>query len=96
MLVTDSAILDAVVFDIVREHLLMLDTSNLVLDLKRFNLRAARSSGALGASLLRCITTWRTSERVGHSARDTQSRQDGALTFSLRQSPRMTLRQSQS
>jgi len=37
MLVTDSAILDGVVFDIVRERLLMLDTSNLVLDLKRFN-----------------------------------------------------------
>lgn len=37
MLVTDSAILDSVVFDIVREHLLMLDTSSLVLDLKRFN-----------------------------------------------------------
>ena len=37
MLVTDSAILDGVVFDIVREHLLMLDTSSLVLDLKRFN-----------------------------------------------------------
>jgi ActR/RegA family two-component response regulator len=38
MLVTDSAILDAVVFDIVRERLLSLDTSNLMLDLKRFNL----------------------------------------------------------
>lgn len=37
MLVTDSAILDGVIFDIVRERLLMLDTSNLVLDLKRFN-----------------------------------------------------------
>jgi DNA-binding response OmpR family regulator len=37
MLVMDSAILDGVVFDIVREHLLMLDTSSLVLDLKRFN-----------------------------------------------------------
>ncbi len=37
MLVTESAILDSVVFDIVREHLLMLDTSSLVLDLKRFN-----------------------------------------------------------
>lgn len=37
MLVTDSAILDGVVFEIVREHLVMLDTSNLVLDLKRFN-----------------------------------------------------------
>jgi ActR/RegA family two-component response regulator len=37
MLVTDSAILDGAVFDTVREHLLMLDTSNLVLDLKHFN-----------------------------------------------------------
>jgi hypothetical protein len=37
MLVRDSAILDGVIFDIVRERLLMLDTSNLVLDLKRFN-----------------------------------------------------------
>ena len=37
MLVIDSAILDGVVFDIVRKHLLMLDTSNLVLDLKRFD-----------------------------------------------------------
>jgi ActR/RegA family two-component response regulator len=37
MLVADSAILEGVVFDMVREHLLMLDTSNLVLDLKRFN-----------------------------------------------------------
>jgi len=37
MLVTDSAIVDGVVFEIVREHLVMLDTSNLVIDLKRFN-----------------------------------------------------------
>lgn len=38
MLVLDSAILDAVVFDLVQEHLLLLDISNLVLDLKRFSL----------------------------------------------------------
>ncbi len=38
MLVIDSAILDAVVFDLVRERLLFLDISNLVLDLKRFSL----------------------------------------------------------
>ncbi len=37
-LVMDSAILDGVVFDLVRERLLFLDTSNLVLDLKRFSL----------------------------------------------------------
>jgi ActR/RegA family two-component response regulator len=36
MLVMDSAILNAVVFDLVRERLLFLNTSNLVLDLKRF------------------------------------------------------------
>jgi DNA-binding response OmpR family regulator len=38
MLVMDSAIVEAVIFDIVRERLLLLDTSNLVLDLKRFTL----------------------------------------------------------
>ncbi len=38
MVMTDSAILNGVVFDMVRERLLSLDTSNLVLDLKRFNL----------------------------------------------------------
>jgi len=38
MLMRDSAILDAVVFDVVRERLLSLDTSNLVIDLKRFSL----------------------------------------------------------
>lgn len=38
MLAMDSAILDAVVFDLVRERLLLLDTSNLMLDLKRFSL----------------------------------------------------------
>jgi ActR/RegA family two-component response regulator len=38
MLMTDSAILNGVVFDMVRERLLSLDTSNLVLDLKRFTL----------------------------------------------------------
>lgn len=37
MLVTDASILDGVVYDIVRERLLTLDTSNLVIDLKRFN-----------------------------------------------------------
>jgi hypothetical protein len=37
MLVTDATILDAIVYDIVRSHLILLDTSNLVLDLKRFN-----------------------------------------------------------
>jgi ActR/RegA family two-component response regulator len=37
MLVTDTAILDGTVYDVVREHFLMLDTSNLVMDLKRFN-----------------------------------------------------------
>lgn len=39
MLVTDSAILEAVIFDIVRERLLLLDTSNLIVNLKRFNHR---------------------------------------------------------
>ncbi len=38
MLLTDSALLHTVVFDLVRERLLFLDTSNLVLDLKRFTL----------------------------------------------------------
>ncbi len=38
MLVTDSAILEAVVFDLVRDRLLLLDISNLMLDLQRFNL----------------------------------------------------------
>ncbi len=38
MLVLDSAILDAVVFDLVQKHLLLLDISNVVLDLKRFSL----------------------------------------------------------
>jgi ActR/RegA family two-component response regulator len=38
MLVTDASILDAVVYDVVRERLLTLDTSNLVIDLKRFNM----------------------------------------------------------
>lgn len=37
MLVTETTILDEVVYDIVRSHLLLLDTSYLVLDLKRFN-----------------------------------------------------------
>jgi two-component system response regulator RegA len=37
MLVTDTAILDGTVYDVVRQHFLMLDTSNLVMDLKRFN-----------------------------------------------------------
>ena len=37
MLVTDSVILEGVVYDMVRQRLLMLDTSNLVMDLKRFN-----------------------------------------------------------
>jgi ActR/RegA family two-component response regulator len=37
MLVTDTSILDEVVYDLVRERLLMMDTSNLVIDLKRFN-----------------------------------------------------------
>jgi ActR/RegA family two-component response regulator len=36
MLVTDTTLLENAVFDIVREHLLLLDTSNLVLDLKHF------------------------------------------------------------
>lgn len=39
MLVTDSAILGSVVFDIVHRHLLQLDTSSLVLDLENFNLQ---------------------------------------------------------
>ncbi len=38
MLVLDSAILEAVIFDLVQERLLVLDISNLVLDLKRFSL----------------------------------------------------------
>ncbi len=37
MLVIDTTILDGIVYDIVRERLLMLDTSNLMIDLKRFN-----------------------------------------------------------
>ena len=37
MLVTDTAILDEVVYEMVRGRLLMLDTSNLVIDLMRFN-----------------------------------------------------------
>ena len=37
MLVTDTVILEGVVYDMVRQRLLMLDTSNLVMDLKRFN-----------------------------------------------------------
>ncbi|MGC2209709.1 MAG: response regulator [Candidatus Korobacteraceae bacterium] len=37
MLVTDTVILEGVVYDMVRQGLLMLDTSNLVMDLKRFN-----------------------------------------------------------
>jgi len=36
MLVRDSAILEAVIYDVVRQRLLLLDTSNLMLDLKRF------------------------------------------------------------
>jgi hypothetical protein len=38
MLVTDSSILDGVVHDLVRRHLLLLDTSNLMIDFKRFHL----------------------------------------------------------
>jgi YesN/AraC family two-component response regulator len=37
MLVTDTVVLEGVVYDLVRKRLLMLDTSNLVMDLKRFN-----------------------------------------------------------
>jgi DNA-binding response OmpR family regulator len=37
MLVADAVILEGVVYDLVRQRLLMLDTSNLVMDLKRFN-----------------------------------------------------------
>jgi ActR/RegA family two-component response regulator len=37
LLVTDTVILEGVVYDLVRQRLLMLDTSNLVMDLKRFN-----------------------------------------------------------
>ena len=37
MLVTDTVILEGVVYDLVRQRLLMLDTSNLVMDLKRFS-----------------------------------------------------------
>jgi hypothetical protein len=37
MLVTDTVILEGVVYDLVRQRLLMLNTSNLVMDLKRFN-----------------------------------------------------------
>ena len=37
MLVTDVVILEGVVYDLVRQRLLLLDTSNLVMDLKRFN-----------------------------------------------------------
>jgi ActR/RegA family two-component response regulator len=37
MLVTDTVFLESVVYDMVRLRLLMLDTSNLVIDLKRFN-----------------------------------------------------------
>ena len=37
MLVTDVVILEGVVYDMVRQRLLLLDTSNLVMDLKRFN-----------------------------------------------------------
>jgi len=37
MLVTDAVILEGVVYDMVRQRLLLLDTSNLVIDLKRFN-----------------------------------------------------------
>jgi ActR/RegA family two-component response regulator len=37
MLVTDTVLLEGVVFDMVRERLLLLDTSNLVIDLKRLN-----------------------------------------------------------
>ena len=37
MLVTDTVILEGVVYDMVRQRMLMLDTSNLVIDLKRFN-----------------------------------------------------------
>jgi hypothetical protein len=36
-LVTDTVILEGVVYDLVRQRLLMLDTSSLVMDLKRFN-----------------------------------------------------------
>lgn len=38
MVMADSSIMSGVVFDIVRERLLLLDTSHLILDLKRFNL----------------------------------------------------------
>jgi DNA-binding response OmpR family regulator len=37
MLVTDTAILEGVVYDLVRQRLLTLDASNLVTDLQRFN-----------------------------------------------------------
>jgi hypothetical protein len=37
MLVTDTVIIEGVVYDVVRERLLALDASNLVTDLKRFN-----------------------------------------------------------
>ena len=37
MLVTDTVILEGVVYDMVRQRLLLLDTSNLMMDLKRFN-----------------------------------------------------------
>jgi ActR/RegA family two-component response regulator len=37
MLVTDAVILEGVVYDLARQRLLMLDTSSLVIDLKRFN-----------------------------------------------------------
>jgi hypothetical protein len=39
MLVTDTAILESVIFDIVRQRLLLLDTSTLIPDLERFNLQ---------------------------------------------------------
>jgi hypothetical protein len=37
MLVTDTVILEGVVYDLVREHMLGLDASHLVTDLQRFN-----------------------------------------------------------
>jgi DNA-binding response OmpR family regulator len=37
MLVSDTVMVEGVVYDLVRQHLLMLDTSNLVIELKRFN-----------------------------------------------------------
>jgi len=68
MLVTDSAILETVIFDIVRERLLLLDTSNLIADLKRFNLRLQVHLERSVQAFFDASQTCHTKQKIGPSA----------------------------